>query len=82
MEKEKIGGALTFDIASGTFWITDPQGGSPRTQLEFGDTFEVNVDGEWVETGLEITGDGGGNLLFKLKGTDYAGILDGLEVRA
>ncbi|MBQ3669878.1 MAG: DUF5348 domain-containing protein [Treponema sp.] len=81
MAHEKIEGALTFDINSGKFWVTDPEDTSPRTSIEFGDTFEVKIEDKWVETGIEITSDESGNLLFKLKNTNYAGILDGLEVR-
>ncbi len=77
----KFTGQLTFDINSGKFWITDPEDGSPVTSLEFGDTFEVNAEGKWIESGLEITNDESGNLLFKLKNTNYTGILDGIEVR-
>lgn len=67
MEKEKTEGSLIFDINSGKFWITDPDDCSPRTSIEFGDTFEVKVDGKWIESGIEITSDANGNLLFKLK---------------
>lgn len=81
MAKETITGQLTFDINSGKFWITEAEEGAPLTSLEFGDAFEVFCDGKWVETGIEITNDDEGNLLFKLKNTNFAGILDGLEVR-
>ena len=77
--EEKTTGELVFDIGTGTFWITAD--GVAKDQLQFGDTFEVNVDGAWVETGIEISSDAAGNLVFKLKNTNYAGILDGLEVR-
>ena len=82
MEKAKIEGELTFDINSGKFWVTNPDDTSPLASLEFGDSFEVkNDDGEWIQSGLEITNDSDGNLLFKLKNTTYSGILDGVEVR-
>lgn len=77
--KEKIEGLLTFDINSGSFWITKE--GAPLTQINFSDTFEVKVGEQWVETGIEITNDEEGALIFKLKNTSYAGILDELEVR-
>ena len=78
---EKREGLLTFDINSGKFWICDVEEHAPITDSEFGDTFEVKVGDEWVQTGIEITNDTDGNLLFKLKNTNYAGILDDLEVR-
>lgn len=80
MENEKITGQLTFDINSGKFWITDEEQ-APLVSLDFGDTFEVKVDDNWIETGLEIINDNEGNLLFKLKNTNYSGFLDGIEAR-
>lgn len=77
----KFQGQLTFDINSGKFWITDPEDTSPITSLEFSDTFEVKVEDEWVETSIQISNDDNGNLVFKLKNTNYSGFLDGLEVR-
>ena len=77
----KFEGLLTFDINSGKFWITDQETQAPVTSLEFGDTFEVKTDDGWIKTGIEITSGDDGNLLFKLKNTNYAGILDGIEVR-
>lgn len=77
----KFEGLLTFDINSGKFWITNPEDQSPVTSLEFGDTFEVKVGDEWIKTGIEITSTDDNQLLFKLKNTNYAGILDGIEVR-
>lgn len=74
-------GILTFDINSGKFWITEPETQAPVTSLEFGDTFEVKRGDEWVQSGIEITNSEDGNLLFKLKNTNYTGILDGIEVR-
>ena len=82
MEKEKIEGFLTFDINSGKFWITEPEEGAPLTSLEFGDKFEVkDGNGNWIESGIEISQDEQGALVFKLKNTNYQGILDGIEVR-
>ena len=79
-DTDKTEGKLLFDIAGGRFWIAVD--GVPDIQLGFGDTFEVkDGDGNWIETGIEITSDAKGNLLFKLKNTNYAGILDDLEVR-
>lgn len=77
----KFEGLLTFDINSQKFWITNPEDQSPVTSLEFGDTFEVKVGDEWIKTGIEITSTEDNQLLFKLKNTNYAGILDGIEVR-
>ncbi len=78
MKKE---GLLTFDVNSGKFWITSELEHVPLASLEFGDKFEVKVDDEWVPTELQIVNDNEGNLVFKLKNTEYAGILDDLEVR-
>lgn len=77
----KFEGQLTFDINSGKFWITDPQDQSPITSLEFSDSFEVKVEDKWVPTSLQISNDKDGNLIFKLKDTNYEGFLDGIEVR-
>lgn len=77
----KFEGVLTFDINSGKFWITDPENHAPITSLEFGDIFEVKTGGGWIKSGIEITSTNDGQLLFKLKNTDYSGILDGIEVR-
>ena len=77
----KFEGLLTFDINSGKFWITDPEDHSPVTSLEFGDSFEVKTESGWVSSGIEITGTEDNQLLFKLKNTNYSGILDGIEVR-
>ena len=80
MADYKFEGVLTFDINSGSFWIT--KDGLPLTQLAFGDPFEVkNQAGEWISSGIEISSDAEGNLLFKLKDTNFEGILDGIEVR-
>lgn len=77
---EKISGELTFDVNSGSFWIT--QNEAPVTQLGFGDSFEVkDQNGNWVQSAIEISSDAENNLVFKLKNTNYEGILDGTEVR-
>lgn len=76
----KFEGKLTFDINSGKFWITGEEG-EPVTSLEFDDTFEVKVEDEWVPTAIQIDSDLWGNLVFKLKNTNYSGHLDGIEVR-
>lgn len=77
--EEKISGNLGFDIITGTFWIVEVA--VPKEQIQFGDSFEVKVGNDWVKTGIEITSDASGELTFKLKNTDFSGILDGLEVR-
>ena len=80
MAEYKFEGVLTFDINSGSFWITND--GVPVTQLAFGDSFEVkNQEGKWVSSGIEISSDAEGNLLFKLKNTNFEVILDGIEAR-
>ena len=77
---EKITGILTFDINSGTFWITC-EDESPLTKIQFGDSFEVKVGEDWIPTKIEIGSDSEGALIFKLKDTPYEGMLDGLDVR-
>lgn len=77
--EEKISGNLVFDINTGTFWIIEAD--VPKEQIQFGDSFEVKVGNDWVKTGIEITSGASGELTFKLKNTDFSGILDGLEVR-
>lgn len=81
MENKKFEGNLIFDVNSGKFWITERDTTYPLTSLEFGDTFEVKLDDKWVQTSLEIINDDAGNLVFRLKGTNCYGVLDGLEVR-
>ena len=79
-EQFRFEGELTFDINSGSFWITKEE--APVTQLKFGDEFEVkDENGSWVKTAIEISSDSKGDLIFKLKNTNYEGILDGVEVR-
>lgn len=80
MERDEDEGELVFDIGTGTFWIT--RGDVATDQIQFGDEFEVRTDGGWARTKIEITDDGAGNLLFKLRGTPYEGILDGIPARA
>ena len=61
---EKISGELTFDVNSGSFWIT--QNEAPVTQLGFGDSFEVkDQNGNWVQSAIEISSDAENNLVFK-----------------
>ncbi len=78
---EKFEGVLVFDPNFGRFAIAKDEMGDPIVPIEFGDVFEVKVNDEWVETGFEISKDEDENLIFKLKGTDFAGVLEGLEVR-
>jgi len=80
--ENKTQGKLVFDINSGKFWIKDEVSGLPLTSLEFGDTFEVMYNGEWTPTALQISNNEAGELVFQLKNTDLAGILDDLDVRA
>lgn len=77
---EKKEGRLAFDVNSGKFWILG-EGSVPLTSLDFGDTFEVKVDDDWVETSLEIKTGDYGDLVFHMKNTAYYGVLDDLEVR-
>ncbi len=78
---EKFEGVLVFDANFGRFAIAKEDDGDPIVPIEFSDSFEVKVNGEWVETGFEIRKDDEGNLIFKLKNTDFSGTIDGLDVR-
>lgn len=74
-------GFLVFDARDGKFGISESVERFPHTLLEFGQEFEVKDGEKWVKTGLEIVTDNKGNLLFKLKNTDFQGELNGLEVK-
>lgn len=79
MNTEKFEGKLTFDVPSGMFWIT--KNNFNGVQLQFGDSFEVKVDGNWVETALDISSAQNGDLIFKLRNTPFEGEIEGLEAR-
>lgn len=79
MAYEKSIGELTFDVGSGQFYLMKDD--KSYFQVGFGATFEVDVDGTWVESGLEIATGDEGDLVFKLKNTDYKGYLDGIKIR-
>ena len=78
---EKTEGVLQFDINFGRFGIAVNDDSTPDTPLNFGDEFEVKIDGKWIPTALDITSDKDNNLQFKLRNTPYAGDLNGFEVR-
>jgi len=79
MAYEKSVGELTFDAGSGQFYLMMED--KSYFQVGFGATFEVDVDGTWVESGLEIATGDEGDLVFKLKNTEYKGFLDGIKIR-
>lgn len=76
---EKITGQLDFFEDAGRFGIVDDD--LNVIPLDFGEAFEVLSGDKWIETGLEITSSDKGDLVFKLKNTDFAGTLTGLTVR-
>jgi len=72
-------GELAFDETTGKFWIVKEEMG--LKSIDFGDSFEVKVDDNWVRTSIEIANNEDGDLIFKLKNTPYQGIVDGVEAR-
>ncbi len=50
-------------------------------KIQFGDEFEVEQDGEWKKTRIEIGSNDDGELVFKLKDTPFCGDIEGLNVR-
>ncbi len=80
MADEKIvEGLLKFSEVTGSFYIGNEDDDSAE-QLEFGDEFEVYLNNEWIKTGLRIDSDENG-LVFRLKNTDYQGMLDDIPAR-
>ncbi|MBR1911563.1 MAG: DUF5348 domain-containing protein [Treponema sp.] len=78
-ENGYVEGLLKFSEMTGSFYIGNEDSDSAE-QLEFGDEFEVFLDGKWVQTGLRIDSDANG-LVFRLKNTDYQGVLDDIPAR-
>lgn len=78
-ENKYFEGLLKFSEVTGSFYIGNESDDSAE-QLAFGDEFEVLLNKEWVSTGLQIDS-GADGLIFRLKGTDYAGILDDIPAR-
>lgn len=78
---EKMHGFLVFDERDGKFGFSSSPELYPHTLIEFGQEFEVSTDGGWVRTNLEIANNEKGELIFKLKNTDYSGDINGLEIR-
>ncbi len=76
-----VQGTMKFSETEAKFCIVDEENIKFLDFLEFGDEFEVKVDGEWVHTKLEIITNEAEELIFSLKGTPYNGVLDGVEVR-
>lgn len=76
-----VQGTIKFSENEAKFCIVDEDNMKFLDFLEFGDEFEVNVDGKWVRTKLEIITNEAEELVFSLKGTPYNGVLDGVEIR-
>ncbi|MBQ5999589.1 MAG: DUF5348 domain-containing protein [Treponema sp.] len=74
-------GTLEFDESEGKFVIANEEQNTIVKNLEFGDTFEVKVNGKWVETALEIGSNDKGEMIFKLRGTPYVEFITGIEAR-
>ncbi|MBQ1948921.1 MAG: DUF5348 domain-containing protein [Treponema sp.] len=74
-------GTLEFDESEGKFVIANEESNEIVRNLEFGDTFEVLVDGKWVQTQLEIGSNEKGEMTFNLKGTPYKEFITGVEAR-
>ena len=74
-------GTIKFSENEAKFCIVDEENEKFLEFLEFGDEFEVKVDGEYVHTKLEIINNEAGELIFSLKNTPYNGNLDGVEIR-
>lgn len=76
-----IQGTIKFSENEAKFCIVDEEKMQFLDFLDFGDEFEVNVDGKWIPTKLEIINNEAGELIFSLKGTPFNGNLDGIEIR-
>ena len=74
-------GTLEFDESNGKFVIANEEANSIVRTLEFGDTFEVQVEGKWVQTALEIGNNEKGEMIFKLRGTPYVEFITGIAAR-
>lgn len=79
MEKQE--GILVFDVTDSKFAIAADEESFPFTVLDFGDTFEVKFNGEWIETSLQIGSNARGEMIFKFKGIDYEGEIAGIDAR-
>lgn len=74
-------GTIKFSENEAKFCIVNEEALEFIEFLDFGDEFEVKVNGEWTPTKLEIINNEAGELIFSLKGTPYNGNLDGIEIR-
>ncbi len=74
-------GTLEFDESEGKFVIANEESNEIIKSLEFGDTFEVLVDGNWVKTQLEIGSNDKGEMIFNLKGTPFKEFITGVDAR-
>ncbi len=74
-------GTLEFDESEGKFVIANEEHNIIIKNLEFGDEFEVQVEGNWVETALEIGSNDKGEMIFKLRGTPYKEFITGIAAR-
>lgn len=74
-------GTLEFNEAEGKFCIANEAENSIITNLDFGDKFEVLVDGKWVLTSLAIGQNEKGEMIFNLKDTPYSEFINGIPAR-
>ncbi len=74
-------GTLEFDESAGKFVIANEESNSILKNLEFGDSFEVLVENEWVKTSLAIGTNDKGEMIFLLKDTPYKEFITGIEAR-
>ncbi len=77
----KYQGTLKFNEYDGKFSIVNEEEERFISNIEFNTAFEVMYNGNWVQTQIEIGNNENGELIFKLKGTEYSGNLDGIQVR-
>ena len=68
-------GTLEFDESNGKFVIANEEANSIVR------TFEVQVEGKWVQTALEIGSNEKGEMIFKLRGTPYVEFITGIAAR-
>lgn len=74
-------GTLEFDESMGKFCIANEEQNKIIQHLEFGDSFEVRVDGKWIKTGLAIGQNEKGEMIFNLKDTPYSEAITGIPAR-
>lgn len=75
-----VTGSLLFNEQEGHFCIADEENEEILGDIQFGDNFQVLIDGVWIDTALEIGNNDMGELVFKLRNTKLEH-LQGLTVR-